>query len=485
MARQCPGVSLAAPRAAARGQGTCFSLPAQLSLASPGPSAPWARRSLIRPVTAARGDRRTASGDDVLRTLLLTLMLLLAGCAPVGAGKLHAATWHVATTGSDSNPGTAGQPFGTWQRAIDRAAPGDTILIRPGLYRASGRQGYGARITQSGTKAAPITLRGDGGRPTLDCSRLTSDRAIRCLDILASWWRIADIAVTGGVQRSAGAWVVGIHLDGSSYNLLERFATFGHAGPGILVTGHSRGNQLVDCDAFANFDDRTQPPGEHADGIQFAALPASATGNRVSRCRAWDNADDGFDLWQAEAAVTIEDSWAFRNGYRPGTSIAAGNGNGFKLGRSSQGPKHRIMRNVAFENRLHGFVSNGASGRLAVVGNTAYANRGRGFSFPERVAFRLRHNLAHQNAIELSDAVRQQANSWQVIGSLGDGDFASLDSTGVDGMRGPDGAWPELAFLRPAAFGRLVSDAGRPGLGALPPAPEDVSPGMPAATPRP
>ncbi len=423
-----------------------------------------------------------------MRTLLLIAMLLLASGVPVAA-----ATWHVATTGSDSQPGTAGQPFRTWQQAIDRAAPGDTILVRPGVYRVSGRQGYGARITRSGTKAAPITLRGDGGRPILDCSGLASDWGMRCLDILASWWRIADIAVTGGVQRTAGAWVVGIHLDDAAHNLLERFATYGHAGPGILVTGNSPGNRLVDCDAYANFDSRTQPPGEHADGIQFAALPAAATGNRVSGCRAWGNADDGFDLWQAEAPVTIENSWAFRNGYRPGTTIAAGNGNGFKLGRSSRGPKHRIRHNLAFENRLHGFVSNGASGRLEVANNTAYANRGKGFSFPESVAFRLRRNVAHRNAVELSDAVRQKANSWQVIATLADDAFASLDSAGVDGPRGPNGELPELAFLRPAAGGRLVDrgvDTGSAagsrkfGLGALAPAalPEARTP---AATPAP
>lgn len=258
--------------------------------------------------------------------------------------------------------------------------------------------------------------------------------------------------------------------------MLERFATYDHEGPGILISGNSPGNQLLDCDAYDNFDRGTQPPGEHADGIQVASIPTSATGNRISGCRAWGAADDGFDLWQAEAPVTIEGSWAFRNGYRPGTTAAAGNGNGFKLGRSSSAPRHRIARNLAFENRLHGFVSNGANGKLDVANNTSFDNRGKGFSFPESVAFRLRNNVAHRDTIELNGSVRQQANSWQVIGTVSDGDFQSLDSAGVDGARGADGALPQLAFLRPAPRGRLTNrgvdtgvayDGSGPDLGAF------------------
>jgi hypothetical protein len=404
------------------------------------------------PVRTIRHSGASPMTWPLLRTLLMTAGLLCAGCASAST-----ATWHVATSGADSNPGTAAQPFRTWQRAVDLAAPGDTILVAPGTYEVSGRQGYGVRITQSGTSSAPITLRGDGGRPTLDCRNVLGDRGMSCLDVRASWWRIADIAVTGAVQRKVDDWVVGIQLDDAAGNVLERFATYGHEGPGILVTGNSPGNQLIDCDAYDNFDRRTQPPGEHADGIQVASIPASATGNRVSGCRAWGNADDGFDLWQAEAPVTIEGSWAFRNGYRPGTTTAAGNGNGFKLGRSSGAPRHRVVRNLAFENRLHGFVSNGASGQLDVANNTSFDNRGKGFSFPERVAFRLRNNVAHRDTNELNGSVQQQANSWQVIGTLSDGDFQSVDSAGADGARAAGGAMPQLAFLRPAAGGRLVN----------------------------
>jgi hypothetical protein len=45
-------------------------------------------------------------------------------------------TFYVATTGSDTNPGTQTAPFATLQHAADVAAAGDTVLVRQGVYNA-------------------------------------------------------------------------------------------------------------------------------------------------------------------------------------------------------------------------------------------------------------------------------------------------------------------------------------------------------------
>jgi hypothetical protein len=76
----------------------------------------------------------------------LTALLL----APPAA--LHAADFHVATNGSDTNPGTKDQPFKTIQAGIDKLMPGDTLIILPGAYRES------LSVMKSGTKEKPIRI---------------------------------------------------------------------------------------------------------------------------------------------------------------------------------------------------------------------------------------------------------------------------------------------------------------------------------------
>jgi hypothetical protein len=302
------------------------------------------------------------------------LKLTAAAMLTMLASGAHAATWYVSTSGADTSPGTRSQPFKTWQKAIDRAVAGDEILIEPGTYHVSAKRGYGARLTRSGNASAPIVLRGDGGRPVLNCKNLQSSWGMYCLDVQASWWRIEDIAVTGAVQLQRDSWVVGINLENASNNVLSRVESYRNQGPGILIAGRSASNLLLNSDSHHNYDSRSSPAGGNADGIQLANLTADADGNRIAGCRSWANSDDGFDLWNSETRVEFEGSWAFRNGFVPDTLKPAGNGSGFKLGRNDSGPMHRVVNSLAFANRSIGFDSNDAGGALDIANNTAYAN---------------------------------------------------------------------------------------------------------------
>ena len=65
------------------------------------------------------------------------------------ATSARAATYYVATTGSDANPGTQAAPWRTLQRAGDVAGAGDDVVILPGTYA-------GFRPRNSGTALAPL-----------------------------------------------------------------------------------------------------------------------------------------------------------------------------------------------------------------------------------------------------------------------------------------------------------------------------------------
>ncbi|WP_431299206.1 right-handed parallel beta-helix repeat-containing protein [Tabrizicola sp. BL-A-41-H6] len=295
------------------------------------------------------------------------------GLAEADTGR----TFHVSpTNGNDKNPGTRDKPLGSIAAAVGMVEPGDTILLSAGVYKIKSRNSYGVRITRDGTKSAPITMRAEGGEALIDCSALTKTRTVYCLQLEADWWRISNVAVTGSKQNRKGAWAVGINVLNASNNILQSVRAFKNAGPGIAVMGKSGNNLLQDCESFSNYDPLAVIPGGNADGVQIATIHKNMVGNVVSRCNAHNNSDDGFDLWKTEAPVTIEYSTARRNGFIPGTSDKAGDGVGFKLGKNTSGPKHRILYNRALNNRAAGFDRNGAARAPIYVENVAQGNGG-------------------------------------------------------------------------------------------------------------
>jgi hypothetical protein len=81
-------------------------------------------------------------GGVHLRPLFALLPLLIAGAA-------RAATYYVATTGNDANPGSQAAPWRTLQKAGDVAGAGDDVVVLPGTY-------VGFRARRSGTAQAPV-----------------------------------------------------------------------------------------------------------------------------------------------------------------------------------------------------------------------------------------------------------------------------------------------------------------------------------------
>jgi hypothetical protein len=91
-----------------------------------------------------RNQRVTVLVLFLLLGLLITSTPLPALAAPT--------TYYVATSGSDSNPGTLAAPLQTIQRAAELAQAGDTVLVREGVYRET------VRPSNGGLPGAPITF---------------------------------------------------------------------------------------------------------------------------------------------------------------------------------------------------------------------------------------------------------------------------------------------------------------------------------------
>src|ERR1700730_17908589 len=93
-------------------------------------------------------------------TLEETMMKLASILVWLGAAPAFGATFYVAVNGSDSAPGSSTVPWATVQHAVEIAGPGDTILVRAGIYK-------GARIEKSGLSGLVKTLRADAGAQVL------------------------------------------------------------------------------------------------------------------------------------------------------------------------------------------------------------------------------------------------------------------------------------------------------------------------------
>jgi parallel beta helix pectate lyase-like protein/uncharacterized protein DUF1565 len=107
---------------------------------------------------------------------LVASLVPLGGCRPseagdprrsdsLGADRVEPAflgappvRYYVSPAGSDRSAGTAAAPFRTIQRAAEAAGPGDTVIVRPGVYSGASRI---VALEKSGAVNAWITFRSE------------------------------------------------------------------------------------------------------------------------------------------------------------------------------------------------------------------------------------------------------------------------------------------------------------------------------------
>jgi MYXO-CTERM domain-containing protein len=130
------------------------------------------------------------------------------------ASSASAADLYVAPNGRSGNPGTAASPLDRIAAALDRARPGDRVLVRAGTYPG------GAWISAAGTAAAPITvLSVDGPRRAVIVG---GDESLRIGE------GAAYLVFDGLEVRNAGNNVV--HIDGGAHHVWLRNVYAHHAG---------------------------------------------------------------------------------------------------------------------------------------------------------------------------------------------------------------------------------------------------------------
>jgi hypothetical protein len=403
------------------------------------------------------------------------LPLVMAHIEPVVVAPLY-----VATDGDDFNPGTIDKPFKTLDKAVSVVVAGQTIYVRGGTYSHT----QTITLSRSGNSVNMYKVWAyPGEKPVLDFSGTPRGPFARGFLITGSYWHLKGLEIQYA-QDSA------IKIEGS-HNIIEQCVMHHNQDTGVQIglgSGSSNPygliaayNQIINCDSYRNFDEDTN--GSNADG--FACKLNAGKGNSFKGCRAWENADDGWDLFETYFPVTIEDSWTWHNGDQTlfGSPVGwGGNGNGFKVGGNLVNAAHVLSNCIAFDNAYESgksFDQNHNMSGITIYNSVAWGNL-TNYSFYEQPNDGSHHVLRNNVSfnpltadVNLSADTIQDHNSWNpATGVTADtADFFSLDETLAKAPRQADGSLPDNGFARQVAGSDLIDagvDVGIPYCGSAP-----------------
>ena len=400
----------------------------------------------------------------------------------MAAVAAHAALY-VSPTGDDSKSGAIDQPFFSISKAVPLASAGDTIYIRGGTYNYSAT----INLDKSGTAFKHLHIRAyQNEHPVLDFSAMPDADSNRGFFLTGNYWHLKGLDVCNAGDN-------GIKIEGS-YNSIE-LCEFHHNRDSGLQIGLSKDfetnpgdiaayNEVVNCDSHNNTD---APKGANADG--FACKLCAGKGNTFTGCRSWENSDDGWDLYQDEYQVVIEDCWTWHNGDPAVAGNPAdwgGNGNGFKLGgNSSYSAPHIARRCVVFDNNYgnsncKGFDQNDNQAGLTLYNCVSWSNR---YNYALNNDLPESGSQSHtvKNCVAFNPLLKdysfcsktvQSNNSWNTAGvSASADDFVSIDVDLAKAPRNADGSLPDNGFARLKAGSDLIDkgvDVGLPFSGPAP-----------------
>jgi PKD repeat protein len=379
--------------------------------------------------------------------------------------------YYISPTGSDiSGSGTIGSPWFTLSHAYAATVPGDIIYVRGGTYIATPQTLSGI----SGTAGNLISiLNYPNETPVFDYSYHSVSGMTCCLRVQnADYIHIKGLRFTNLIQPTNGNGGNGLYgifinnVDNSTFELCE----IDHIGGWGVVIGDGCDDDLfLNCDSHHNADPYSASPWDGSDGFETGS--ATSTDITFRGCRAWWNCDDGWDLRLACGNYTLENCWAFYNGYEPGTFTPRGNGEAFKLGPKSSSPDvgtvlRTVTNCVAYRNLTTGFSCLRAgyySFHVVMYNNIAYYNgvtiSGNGFYFPTYdfpTVFRNNVDYGNGTAPVIHASHDSQYNSWDGGVTVTDADFASISPTGIDGAR-QAGSLPDVNFLKLVSGSDLIN----------------------------
>ncbi len=374
-----------------------------------------------------------------------------------------------------------------------RFAPGDSLFFEGGVYDLN----YTLNFSRGGEEGNPVFIGAvEGEKPILDFHRMPYERNKNGINLKANYVHMKGLTIRYAAFK-------GIQNTGS-YNILEGLDVYGCCDTGIQhKTGHS--NTIINCDSHENFDYENGDIsaadfGGNADGFADKQYSTPGQGNTYINCRAWANADDGWDFFQRVGTTKIINCICYNNGPvitnmtnnpRLATDAAwfsqfegegkiitdadgkqvrctlenyynAGNGNGFKLGGDNTEHNVTVTRCLAVANIVKGFDQNNNAGDMQLYNCTGYLNKSSDYGFSNSKNGRtiaIKNSISIHNKIAVKGSYDKEKDTWLEGFSVSTEDFASVDTTNLMAARGKNFALPVSDAFHLTATSPLI-DAG-------------------------
>jgi hypothetical protein len=285
--------------------------------------------------------------------------------------------------GGTEAKGTKDSPYNLGY-AISLSTTGHTLFLLGGTYKSSvpikfdkTTETYLASSEAERKTLAPA-LNEDGSEQEVvfDFTSMEFNTSNRGLSFNTDYWHAKDFEVKGAGDN-------GVYV-GGNYNIIENLNIHDCQDSGLQLGRKSSSNATMDswpayntiknCTSHDNHD----PTGEDSDG--FACKLTTGVGNVFDGCMAYNNVDDGWDLYAKGetgpiGAVTLKNCVSFNNGITSyGIGTANSDGNGFKLGGETIAVAHKVYNCIAFNNLAHGFTDNSNPGTIRIENCTSVNN---------------------------------------------------------------------------------------------------------------
>lgn len=435
-----------------------------------------------------------------------TIAKLILSVLTSGICSLAFATnYYASPTGTGT--GTLADPCSLVSGVAKVTTPGDTLFLRAGQYNIGSKISF----NKVGTANARLAFFAYPGESVIIDFR-TQVYGERGFQVNSNYLHFKGLTIQYAGDN-------GMHII-SNYNIIENCVFHANSDAGLQITGSASGgvgNLIKNCDSYDNFDYKTgglaaADFGGNADGFADKLFDNTSDTNTYEGCRAWNNGDDGWDMFNRRGIINLNNSWCYKNGPATydmtnhpryttdkawfdqfpttitvsGTSttktvtLAAyynnGNGNGFKVGGDYRNNTVTLTNCLSANNKVRGYDQNNNAGTMTLLNCSAY-NNAPNYGFSDKVS----SNSAASNPASESPATTSKLiikncvslggtantfvsaanltsanNSWSGAVTCNSSDFISIDPTVMTGTRQADGSLPNIVFMQLATGSDLI-----------------------------